>query len=51
MEDKVYWKGIEELENTTPQNDREFADELPVCRSQCDSSWFLAHKFTIGYIL
>ncbi len=33
MEDKVYWKGIEELENTTPQNDREFADELPVLGS------------------
>ena len=33
MEDKVYWKGIEELENTTPQNDKEFADELPVLGS------------------
>jgi MoCo/4Fe-4S cofactor protein with predicted Tat translocation signal len=33
MEDKVYWKGIEELENTSPQNDREFADELPVLGS------------------
>ena len=33
MEDKVYWKGIEELENTSPQNDKEFADELPVIGS------------------
>src|ERR1700733_7395680 len=33
MEDKVYWKGLEELENTSPQNDREFADELPVLGS------------------
>jgi MoCo/4Fe-4S cofactor protein with predicted Tat translocation signal len=30
MQDKVYWKGIEELEDTSPQNDKEFADELPV---------------------
>jgi MoCo/4Fe-4S cofactor protein with predicted Tat translocation signal len=29
MEDKVYWKGLEELEQTSAQNDREFADELP----------------------
>ena len=33
MEDKVYWKGLEELEQTSPQNDREFADELPVLGS------------------
>jgi molybdopterin-containing oxidoreductase family iron-sulfur binding subunit len=33
MEDKVYWKGLEELEQTSPQNDREFADELPVIGS------------------
>jgi MoCo/4Fe-4S cofactor protein with predicted Tat translocation signal len=33
MEDKVYWKGIEELENTSAQSDREFADELPVLGS------------------
>jgi molybdopterin-containing oxidoreductase family iron-sulfur binding subunit len=33
MEDKVYWKGLEELENTSPQNDKEFADELPVLGS------------------
>lgn len=33
MEDKVYWKGLEELENTSPQNDREFADDLPVLGS------------------
>ncbi|MCW3126405.1 MAG: nrfC [Bacteroidetes bacterium] len=29
MEDKVYWKGLEELEQTSAQNDKEFADELP----------------------
>ena len=33
MEDKVYWKGIEELENTSQQNEKEFADELPVLGS------------------
>ena len=33
MEDKVYWKGLEELENTSKQNDKEFADELPVLGS------------------
>ncbi|MBS1593618.1 MAG: TAT-variant-translocated molybdopterin oxidoreductase [Bacteroidetes bacterium] len=33
MEDKVYWKGLEELEQPSQQNDREFADELPVLGS------------------
>jgi MoCo/4Fe-4S cofactor protein with predicted Tat translocation signal len=33
MEDKVYWKGLEELENPSAISDREFADELPVLGS------------------
>ena len=37
MEDKVYWKGLEELEQTSMSNDKEFAEDLPVLGSITES--------------